>query len=317
MKRRLGVLLSALVAAAPAVAADLESLTDDEIRRVMESGDLEAFEALIGERPPPAPPATEEEFERAFRVKQPERMGWARAALEDPKPGTPFVGAVNGLAREGTPEARALLREFVPRFELLDRRRRWIMKAWAYAFAQEYGEATAREARRGVEDLALPALDRALHLMAFRLVDREEALRFYRPYLRDPEPEVRYAALQVNSKHWDSEVTETLIELEDGTDPLVRETARWLSKRYLRWGDARPEPGGWGTMSPQFRRAHPTPADPEGWKAHGARAAEWRRQQYILVHGEEPPPPPPPPRSPEELRLRVVDPERGSLFEER
>lgn len=144
-------------------------------------------------------------------------------------------------------------------------------------------------------DVRNPSVDRALALQALRQLgpwddpQREKALDAYRPFLNDADPDMRLAAVHVNSGLWDSKAIEQLKALAWGSDPRARLTASSLVVRYLKYGHDRPKVGQ-STLSSSWRRAHLVPFDAAGLTEWRSRSRQWADEQHRLLTGEDPPP---------------------------
>lgn len=298
MWRTYWVVLSLLLGSA-VHAGDLSDLSDEEIREIVETQDLERFKELVGERPA-FYPETPGQLEAAIRSKSPRSLKWAREALEGTDPNRP-IEAINGLAQRGSADALDLLREFLATADPLKSRHEHLLQAWARVFAEVHGDATADLSQAVASDTTVAPIDRALHVAALRGVERETAIALYRPYLRDQDALVRLAAISVSRIQWDHEMLPTILELENDSDPAVRERARQLSLGLLLFGVDGPRRGG-----PHGLDIPPGGRDPAGLQAWWDRSEEWNRVQYRLMHGEEPPEFTPPRPIPENAP-RVLD----------
>ncbi len=172
--------------------------------------------------------------------------------------------------------------------------------AWAGMWKRMHeGPTVFAEAAHRAADTNRSGIDRALHLRVLRLVgrgdrpERAPALAEYRKYLHDVDPELRRAAVRVNSALWDHTALRDLEQLAFGTDPQVRDAAWHLVVRYLTYGAERPGPGESTLRTARFL-SMPV-YDPRRLETWRARKPEWNAEQYRLVTGEELPPELPPP----------------------
>ncbi len=190
-----------------------------------------------------------------------------------------------GLAQHERPEAEGVLLRAAYRFRGADQRRDTAEAAWAWHFVRRAGAGAAEAAKRelAVENLDPVARGLLVRVFADDRIDRAEALPAYRPYLRDPAPDVRRNALAVNAALYDAEPLPILLELENESVPEIRNVAHWLCKRYLRFGDNRRLPG-------EGLREHlariKEPADPAGFAAWLSREEEWGKEQQRLLEAQ-------------------------------
>jgi hypothetical protein len=210
----------------------------------------------------------------------------------------PDYAVLNGLSRHTSQRVVDLLSEAAPMYGPKDARWESVRQAWAGAFRRVHGEAAFGLARERVEDPALTAEQRALHLLVFQYERRTEdltyrsmALEVYRPYLQASEPEVQRSALLVSRGLWDYDALSVLKDVAlSSTDIKARSLANNQVKRLLQLG---PDPEA-QRRAPDghLRPVGHTPAyDLEGLRAWVEEMQpEWRRENYRLTTGEEPPP---------------------------
>ena len=187
-----------------------------------------------------------------------------------------FIAALSELARDPRPEARDRLLDAMLELAPLDRRQIALQRSWAQSFVRGFGLDAAEIAERRLQDQQEPPFRRGLFLQAHHVAvpgDRST----YASYLHDPSRELRRAALYVNRALWDYDALPSLLQLENGFDPVVRREARELARRYLLWGVLRPTPEQRAQANRGFE-----PHRPQEFRLWRFRRAEWEARQAAL-----------------------------------
>ncbi|HBZ70502.1 MAG TPA: hypothetical protein DEP35_12535 [Deltaproteobacteria bacterium] len=292
-----GTFLALLGVVSSAAAAE-DRLSPNEVEKLAANGGYFAFTALRTE-------ARHEDLRAgsavigAVKVGGDEGVQFAREVFSW---GNPYLDqyALMGLGENTSSASLDLLREKASEFASIDSQREEAAGgAWAHVFRTLHAGDAVAIAENTVADETRSPFERALYLRIFidQTVDRATALRIYRPFLENPARELRRVAVAANGFFWDAEMLPAILRLEnDKEDPVVRNKARYIARRYLRYGPEGPKQGESET-SPSYLARHPKPYDPEGYAAWLARDKEWGRVQTLLLTGHEPPPPAPTPPS--------------------
>lgn len=270
------VVLATVVSASDPVPSDEEVMT---MLAMIEAGDFEGFVAYFQERWPPEPPElTPTALGEKIRAHEPGCLDLARAALTSDDREM-AMAAIAALGDYGFEEARAILREAMLDVPPIEPARLALERAWVASFIVEFQDQAGALASQQVQDAGSSSLDRSLHLRVLAYAKPPPSREFYRPFLADPAPELRRAAVAISGSLWDHDALPILLVLENDTDPGVRQAARQLVRPYLIWGPHRPS---WRDRMEANDRPF-TPYDRDGLRAWRARKPEWERRQRELL----------------------------------
>lgn len=292
MNIRLVAAFLVLLASPPV--AEASGLGSDEVRRLMSQGDGKAFLKLRDDYYKHGEKA-EASLSAAILIGGSDGLDLAEDVILRVDPGGVGLdyAVANGMASHGSPRALEILERAVavPR----DKRTGEIYaNAWIGVWAKlNAGPDIYARAAEAAADISRPSLERALHVRVMRLVgrgesiDRDQVLTYYRPFLTDPDPDVRLAAVVVNGAVWDHWPLPELKRLAFGSDPRVRLKSWHLVTRYLTYGEERPGPEESTKRSRRFANM-PIHA-PEELLEWRSKRAEWSAEQHRLITGEDPP----------------------------